>query len=428
MLRCPTSDELQQFLSGELQPEQETVTAAHFDHCERCQRLAEALLNEGLQKSTRATIASATTESELDEQPDVVILDSLHRLATPLIEDQRGLSHLTLPETIGDYRTLRLLAPGSTSTVYLATRALDTRVPPDPRDLVAIKVLAPECVARPLHRKRFERERNALVELPAHPNVVRVLDSCLTDETRYLVMDYAGGRNLWQLVVAQPEMTVEDACRLTLQVATGLRHIHLHGLIHRDIKPSNLIVDDQGRLKIVDFGIVHHAEVEQPESRLTEPNMLIGTADFMAPEQAVDVRNVGPPADIYSLGCTLAWLLTGQLVFEEKTVPEMLTAHRQTPAPLLRERRAAIPQPLDHLFQRMLAKLPEARPDSGEVIAELTAILSELTSPQMTGAPNCQSSILSRTTAEPDRLTSVLMALLAAAVLTIVAMLALAVR
>jgi len=376
MSACLNTDKLQRFLSGKLQPDREAEAAAHFDQCEDCQRKAESLLAYAELKVARTTIASVN-RPQATEQPDIAVRNSLHRLATPTATDQPNLPLETkLPATIGDYRVRRMLAQGSTGAVYLATRSPDTDLPPIPEDLVAIKLLAPECVDRPLHRKRFERERNALVELPPHPNVVRVLDSCLSDETRYLVMEYAGGRNLWQLVANQPPMTVEQACRLTLQAAEGLQHIHAHGLIHRDIKPSNLIIDDQGRLKIVDFGIVHHAEIDQTGSRLTEPNALIGTADFMAPEQAADIHSVGPKSDIYSLGCTLAWLLTGELVFERKTLSDTLVAHRRETIPSLRERRADIPPELDALFQKMVAKHPEDRPENvAEVVASLNAVL-----------------------------------------------------
>lgn len=293
MSDCLNSDELHRFLSGKLQPARESEVATHLDQCDDCQRQAESLLDQVRLQASHATNTSAT-DGKAAEQPETAVLDSLHRLATPVVEDQSAPPlRATLPASIGDYRILRLLAPGSTGAVYLATRSLTPVLPRDASDLVAIKLLAPECVARPLHRKRFERERNALAELPPHPNVIRVLDSCLNDETRYLVMEYAGGQNVWQLVTEQTQISIEQACRLALQAAHGLQHIHAHGLIHRDIKPSNLIVNEQGTLKIVDFGIVHHAEVEQIESRLTETNSLMGTADFMAPEQATDVRNVG---------------------------------------------------------------------------------------------------------------------------------------
>ena len=376
MFHCLNSDQLQQFLSGTLQSDQEAEAAAHFDQCEDCQRQAESLLNRSRIESVRTTINSEDC-SQAIAQHDFEVLNSLHRLAASAAEDPSAPPlRAALPEIIGDYRVTRLLARGSTGAVYLATQSPDASVPPNPQDLVAIKVLTPECVARPLHRKRFERERNVLTALPPHRNVVRVFDSCLTDELRFLVMEYAGGENLWQLVTAQSPLTVEHACRLTLQVADGLKHIHSHGLTHRDIKPSNLIVDDHQTVKIVDFGIVHYVEIDQPGSRLTEANTLMGTADFMAPEQATDVRNVGPAAHTYSLGCTLAWLLTGQLVFERKNLAETLIAHRRETVPSLRERRADIPLELDALFQKMVAKHPEDRPETlDEVIAELQRLL-----------------------------------------------------
>ena len=377
MSDCLSPDELQRFLAGTLSPEREATVSTHFEQCEDCQRLADAALDWGPVDACRAVTSCGDESADEDGQSEKVFA-TLHKLVRPVSVSPASSARIAqIPERIGSYRVLRLLAQGGTGAVYLATQSEDEGTATEPGTLVAIKVLTPECVARPLHRKRFERERNVLTALPPHRNVVRVFDSCLTDEMRYLVMEYAGGKNLWQSVAAQSLIPIDDACRLILQVADGLQHIHAHGLVHRDIKPSNLIVDDHETVKIVDFGIVHYAEVEQLESRLTEANTLMGTADFMAPEQATDVRNVGPAADTYSPGCTLAWLLTGQLVFERKNLAETLIAHRRETVPSIRERRADIPLELDVLFQKMVAKLPEDRPETMiEVIAELHRILS----------------------------------------------------
>lgn len=373
MSDCLLPDELKRFLAGVLAPEREADAAAHFDQCERCQRLADEATDWEPIDACRAAANKDGVCGENGQSDEVVA--TLHKLAKPGSASSSP-AIAQVPERIGNYRVLRLLAVGGTGAVYLGTQTEDEGGSPESGTLVAIKVLTPECVARPMHRKRFERERNVLTALPSHRNVVRVFDSCLTDEMRYLVMEYAGGENLWQLVTAKSRISIDHACRLTLQVADGLQHIHAHGLTHRDIKPSNLIVDDHETVKIIDFGIVHYAEIEQLESRLTEANMLMGTADFMAPEQATDVRNVGPAADTYSLGCTLAWLLTGQLVFERKNLAETLIAHRRETVPSLRDRRADIPLELDALFQKMVAKHPEDRPETlDEVIAELHRIL-----------------------------------------------------
>lgn len=379
MSRCLTPDELRDFLIGQLPPGAESQAAAHFDQCERCQNAAQQNVDWGPVETYQSAIQDSedTCPAKL---PSSSALSDLYKLARPAAEAHKELQAVVdIPERIGDYHVLRLLAQGSTSHVYLAVPGNADAKPPDPDTLVAVKVLAPECVSRPQHRRRFERERNTLAELPAHPNVVRVLDSCLTDDTRYLVMEYAGGSSLYQLLAAQPLISIEQACRLTIQAATGLQHIHDHGLTHRDITPSNLILDSNGTLRIVDFGIVHQAEIDSLESRLTDANTLIGTIDFMAPEQATDVRNVGARADIYSLGCTLAWMLTGRLVFECQKLPETLAAHSSQPPPSLRNRRAEIPARLDALFQRMVAKKPDERPESAQdVIAELEGCLATL--------------------------------------------------
>ncbi len=380
MSDCLPPDELKRFLAGALAPEREAAVAAHFDQCEVCQRMADETVDWGPVDACRSAASCSDESADIDGKSEAVVATLLKLAETASEPTVSAGSLVQFPEKIGSYRILRLLAQGSTGAVYLAAHPDQDGTAAELTDVVAVKVLAPECVSRPLHRKRFERERNSLAGLPPHPNVVRVLDSCLTDENRFLVMEYAGGDNLWQLVTTQPLVSIEKACQLALQAAEGLSHVHTHGLTHRDIKPSNLIVDSEGRLKIVDFGIVHHAEVEQLESRLTEKNALIGTADFMAPEQALDVHSVGPQADIYSLGCTLAWLLTGSLLFERKSVSETLMAHRRTPPPSLRERRSDIPPKLDALFQKMVAKEPDDRPASmDQVIGEIQSVLADLT-------------------------------------------------
>ncbi|MHC4876479.1 MAG: protein kinase domain-containing protein [Planctomycetota bacterium] len=388
MTDCLSPSQLRQYLADELSPEDELVLSAHLAQCPACRERAEAFVKPGSTDELQAALDQLRSSARDEAVPDGT-LESLRRLPTSVSRSQSSSPATTeLPETIGRYRIIRLLGQGATGSVFLASATSEETHPhceqpisdsgpeSDSQPLAAIKLLDADCVSNPLHRRRFERERDALERLPAHRNIVRVLDSCLSNELCYLVMQYAGGRSLHEVVLNSGPLRVEEACRLTLQAATGLEHLHSHRLIHRDIKPSNLIVDDNNFLRIVDFGIVHLAEVEAFGSRLTATNALIGTVDFMAPEQAMAVQDVDERSDIYSLGCTLAWLLTGRRVYEFSRPADVLSAHNSAPVPSLRDRRAEIPRALDELFQRMLAKSLDDRPDSmSEVIAGIEHIL-----------------------------------------------------
>ncbi len=395
MTDCLSPTQLRQYLAGELSSEEESALSAHLVQCQSCRAQADGYVAADPADEFRTALddlrSSTSRPAILDET-----LDDLRQLPTGSAGPQQASpADGEAPETIGAYRVISLLGQGATGSVYLASpisvEATPDQVLPESevpqlrndgnasgdsaselKQLVAIKLLDAACVRSPLHRRRFERERDALTNIPSHRNVVRVLDSSMTRERCYLVMEYAGGSSLHDRWLAGNSLTIEEASRFILQAAAGLQHLHCHGLIHRDIKPSNLIVDDDGLLRIVDFGIVHQAEVENFGSRLTAPNTLIGTVDFMAPEQAMAVRDVDHRSDIYSLGCTFAWLLTGRRVYESSKAAEVLSAHNSAPIPSLRDRRPEIPQALDELFQRMIAKRLEDRPDSmSEIIAAI---------------------------------------------------------
>ena len=205
---------------------------------------------------------------------------------------------------------------------------------------VAIKFLLPTREEVAESARRFRREVQTASKL-SHPNIVTALDAGQRDGLSYLVMEYVDGINLGKLVQARGPMSIDLTVDCILQAALGLEYSHRHGIIHRDIKPTNLLLTDEGRIKILDLGLariqspVSSAEPESHSEELTEQGQFLGTIDFMAPEQALDPRSADKRADIYSLGCTMYYLLTGAAPFQGDSATRRLVAHRESPIPSL---------------------------------------------------------------------------------------------
>jgi serine/threonine protein kinase len=195
-------------------------------------------------------------------------------------------------------------------------------------------------------------------------------------------MEYVEGSNLATLIADRGPLAVATAAEYTLQAARGLEYAHWHGMVHRDVKPENLILDWRGMVKVLDLGIVGLvAGLSEPgangPAEPRERRLAYGTPDYMAPEQSTDSAQIGPACDIYSLGCTMHFLLTAKPVFPGETAEAKVQAHRCQPVPSLRTGRPDVPKPLDRLFHQMLAKQAEDRPGTmGDVIAELKRCLA----------------------------------------------------
>lgn len=260
---------------------------------------------------------------------------------------------------IGNYKVLERLGSGGMGNVYLCEHKVM-------RKRVAIKVLATVSAENPEALKRFYREARAAAALD-HPHIVRAHDVGKEDKLHFLVMDFVDGSSLENIIRRHGPMDVLRACHYIRQAAMGLHFAHESGLIHRDIKPANLMLDRTGVVKVLDMGVARFAQ-EDDEVLTKGP---LGTADYLAPEQALDSHGADRRADIYSLGASFYFLLTGSPPFTEgKTVAQKIML-LQTKAPKpLSEYRNDVPPGVESVITRMMAKKPEQRYQTLEELIE----------------------------------------------------------
>jgi len=268
---------------------------------------------------------------------------------------------------LGKYRLLALLGKGGMSSVYLAEHVLMRRH-------CAIKVLPTKRVNDASYLGRFHREAQAVAALD-HPNIVRAYDvDHEVDgemEIHFLVMEYVNGRSLLEIVQEDGPLDPVQAADYIRQAALGLEHAHQAGLVHRDIKPGNLLVDRAGVVKVLDLGLARFFEKNE-EFSLTvhHDERVLGTADYLAPEQAVDSHGVDRRADIYSLGCTLYFCLIGRPPFTQGTLAQRLMAHQTKTPPTVQTQRPDVPDSLVAILEKMMAKQPDDRYATAQDVAD----------------------------------------------------------
>lgn len=271
------------------------------------------------------------------------------------------------------YQVLEPLGAGGMGEVYKARQLSLDR-------LVAIKVIRPERLADRSIVARFLREGRAAARL-AHPNIVTIFDATQTADAPFLVMEYVPGVDLGQLVAQYGHFPVAVACDYARQTCLGLQHAHDRGLVHRDIKPGNLLrADDGGLIKILDFGLARVEEVAGDFS--TTSMIMMGTPDYVAPEQAFDPPSADSRADLYALGCTLHHLLTGQPPFPGGSAMSKCMRHKQEAPCPVHELRPEVPLALSGVVARLLAKRPA---DRYQTAAEAAAALAQFC--QLDAAP-----------------------------------------
>ncbi|HHM12346.1 MAG TPA: serine/threonine protein kinase [Planctomycetaceae bacterium] len=271
---------------------------------------------------------------------------------------------------LGKYKLLRHLGSGGMSSVYLAEHTMLHR-------LRAIKVLPRKRVNDSSYLQRFLLEAQAIARLD-DPNIVRCYDVDHDDDTYYIVMEYVEGETLQSIVRREGPMDFDLAATCTWQAAKGLAHAHQAGLIHRDVKPANLLMNRQGTVKVLDLGLALFREDDRTSLTIEHNENVLGTADYLAPEQAISSHDVDARVDVYSLGCTLYFLLTGHPPFHQGTLAQRIAQHQTKPPPPIERERPDCPAGLIAICMKMLAKSPEERYQSmEEVCADLKSWLDE---------------------------------------------------
>jgi len=267
---------------------------------------------------------------------------------------------------VGPYVVLAPIGRGGMGAVYLARRRDRTG------GLVALKLLSPKRArAESRTLARFLREMQLGRHLE-HPNVTRTFDAGEANGTYFIAMEYVPGLTLQQLVEGGGPLSVADAARVFTDVAVGLSHAHARGLVHRDLKPANVMVTPEGRAKVLDLGLAIMVGEEQPDDPaiLGTKGYVLGTMDYIAPEQTTDPTAVGPAADLYALGCSLYFALAGLPPFPGGTSQQKIRWQRAEAAPPLEQFNPAVPPELLALVRALMAKKPADRPPSADAVRD----------------------------------------------------------
>jgi serine/threonine protein kinase len=267
---------------------------------------------------------------------------------------------------LGSYVLLERLGEGGMGQVFKARNWKLGQV-------VALKVIRKERVAHPDAVRRFQREIRAAAQLN-HPNIVRAFDADAVDGAHFFVMEYVEGTDLSKLVKQHGPLPVAQACDYVRQAALGLQHAHERGLIHRDVKPHNLLLTKGDVVKVLDMGLARltHGGDGELSSTMTEEGAILGTPDYMAPEQTLDSHTADVRADLYSLGCTLYYLLAGRVPFPGSNLGEKLMKHQLREPQPVEQLRSDVPPAVATVVRKLMAKQPE---DRYQTPAELAAVL-----------------------------------------------------
>jgi len=366
---CISDDELKAFALGQLDDSESDLIAAHVSDCPKCEETLSGFddTDDSVLKAIRKV--SATDAKPNEDSPSA---DALRRIENPWVETDENPPFKLGGERIRDYELIERLGAGGMGTVYKAIHCRLGRI-------VALKTLPNRRLRDADAVSRFHREMKAIGRLD-HPAIVRATDAGDDDGTHFIAMDFVDGIDLSQLVKFHGPIDVASACEIIRQAALGLQYAHEQGLIHRDVKPSNLMLTmtqtNVASVKLLDLGLALFGAASEAVDELTTVGQLMGTLDYMAPEQADNSHDVDARADVYSLGATLFKLLTGTAPYEtsERLSPlRKMKALATVDAPSVATRRADLPSNVVAITDRMLLRDPDARFATAKDVAEAIA-------------------------------------------------------
>jgi len=264
---------------------------------------------------------------------------------------------------LGKHKLLGHIGSGGMSSVYLAEHIVM-------KHHRAVKVLPKSKLGKTSYLERFQREAKAIASLN-HPNIVRAYDIDNEKDTHYIVMEYVEGVDLQVLVQKHGPLPYAIVADYIAQAAHGLQHAHDSGLIHRDVKPANLLINKDGVIKVLDLGLALFQDQSDASLTMEYNDKVLGTADYLAPEQALNSHTVDNRADIYGLGCTMYFLLTGHPPFPDGSIASRIVKHQNVMPPDIRVDRPDCPGELDGICVKMMQKDPKFRYPDCETVAEV---------------------------------------------------------
>ena len=323
----------------------------HIDTCKRCQTVLDEFRADSSSPGQEESTPKTPKSSPLPSKPEQLTADE-----NPALKKSSKDPIPVELQNLQQYQVLKRIGRGGMGEVFLVKHKVTGR-----RE--ALKVIHSHLLNRKDVRDRFKREIQSVAKLD-HPNVVHTLSAIEEGGVLGLVMEYVPGESLAELVKRTGPIPIATACDFIRQAASGLAHAFQHQMVHRDIKPQNLLVSKENnilRLRILDFGLAKTTSATAADSDLTIDGSILGTPHFMSPEQALSPADVDIRSDIYSLGCTWFFLLSGRPPFEGDGPLAVLNAHQNRPVPAATSLRRGIPLETEQILKKMMAKLPKDR-------------------------------------------------------------------
>lgn len=359
---CPAASLLSDFGLGKLDPASAETVARHLENCVDCRQKVAELPGDGFIDRLRDALGRELDDAPASASAGLKPTEAWDADAQPserfgeLPRSPGNTGEAAVPPELAnhpDYEAVSKLGRGGMGVVYLARN-------PGMDRLEVLKVVNKALVDRPEALERFQREIRAAAML-RHPNIVAAYSAFRAGDLLVFAMEYVSGQDLSQVVKQHGPLPVPHAAYYIYQVASGLEHAHEKRMVHRDIKPNNLMLAVDGKrhvVKILDFGLAKASSENGVESGVTKSGQMLGTPDYVAPEQALDARKADIRADIYSLGCTFYFLLSGRPPFQGTSLYEILEAHQKRQPNALNRLRPDVPAGLAAVVGKMMAKDP----------------------------------------------------------------------